>query len=163
MLISHAAHNNRGYINMTPEELALAGVPAGVIATAAGADIIRAAEEALRAMARMIFTADATQATIYSAKYDEARAYKAASYPGTITEADYPFVTHEAPARGLTKQAFADLIIEKGDAWRILAAKLEAARAAIAAAVEEAETIDEKQAAAAAIVDPLRAEIEAAA
>lgn len=155
MRIEFLSHAGTGYSMMTPDELAEAGVPASVIADAAGPLIIAAAHDQVRAIGAALYTRDPVQAAIYEAKFAEAQRYIAAGKPANVSADDYPFLTAEAPARGLTKGALADLIVNTGQPWLAFAAQMEAARARISADVAAAATIPAKQAAADAVIASL--------
>ena len=61
----------------------------------------------------------------YTQKYNEALAYKLASYTDLPS---YPFVEAESQASGLSGQDAADDIIANGDAWKIIGSQIEKQR-----------------------------------
>lgn len=154
-------HAGRQYLEMTPDELAAAGVPQDVIADARRARIVAAAAARIDAIADAVFTASASRSARYEAKYQEALKYQQAGYPASVAEADYPYLTAEAPARGLTKRQLADAIIAAADAYRQFGALAEAKRAELKQAVPAATDADAEQAAADAIVAAVASAAEA--
>ncbi len=137
---------------MTPEALRAAGVPQEVIDAALDAHIIAAAQAQVDAIVDRVFTASASRASRYEAKYQEAIRYRDAGYPSNVAESDYPYLTAEAPVRGVTKRQLADAIIAAADAYRQFGAAAEAARVQLKAQVPGADGADAKRAAAEAIV-----------
>ncbi len=97
------------------------------------------------------------QATIYDAKYAEAKAYVAAGNPAKPSASDYPFLVAEAGARGQTPSVLAALIVATGDKWQRFAGELEAARVKVSSAVNAAPTLEDKRAAANAVLADVRA------
>ncbi len=79
------------------------------------------------------------KAMAYERKAQAAESWIAAASPDP---ADYPILTAEAAARGLSVDAFAALVIAARDAWATASGQIEAlaitAKAAIAAAADEA-------------------------
>ena len=145
-------HGGRQYIEMTPDEMRAAGVPLEVIDAALNAQIVDQAQAQIDTIVDRAFTASASRASRYEAKYQEALRYRDAGYPSNVAEADYPYLTAEAPARGLTKRQLADAIIAAADAYRQFGALAEAKRAELKQAVPAAVDAAAKQAAADAIV-----------
>jgi len=152
MRFNTVVHGGRGYSMMTAAELAAAGVPDDVIAAEMTRVVAAEAGAVIDAMCDAVYTTSPSRDARYNNKYAEAIAYRDAGWPGTVAEADYPTLYNEAPARGLTKRQLAELIIEKRDAFNLIGAKAEAARAALDAAIAGADGIDAKRAAAQAIV-----------
>ena len=145
-------HEGRQYLEMTPAELAEAGVPQTEIDAALDEQIIDLAQARIDAIVDQVFTASASRASRYEAKYQEALRYRDAGYPSSVSAADYPYLTAEAQARGLTKRQLADAIIAAADAYRQFGALAEAKRAELKQAVPAAPDAAAKQAAAEAIV-----------
>ena len=145
-------HNGRQYLEMTPDDLRAAGVPQEVIDAALNARIVEAATARIDAIADRVFTSSASRSARYEAKYQEALRYRDAGYPSSVAEADYPYLTAEAPARGMTKRQLADAIIAAADAYRQFGALAEAKRTELKQAVPAASDAAAKQAAADAIV-----------
>ena len=145
-------HEGRQYLEMTPADLREAGVPQEVIDAALDAQIIDMATARIDAIADGVFTASASRSARYREKYQEALRYRDAGYPGNVSADDYPYLTAEAPARGLTKRQLADAIIAAADAYRQFGALAEAKRAELKQAVPAATDAAAKQAAADAIV-----------
>jgi len=81
-------------------------------------------------------TNGAGQALVYQKKEDEARAYVLAGYPADTS--NYPFVEAEMNATGKSKEAAADDIIIKADAWVVVGANIEEERLSGKAAVDVA-------------------------
>lgn len=161
MRIETLSHAGVGYSQMTPEELAEAGVPASLIALAAGVEIARAAEAEIDRLGDAL-AVSSSRAARYSQKLDEAKAYVAANRPANVAAGAYPMLVAEAEARAMTKSALADVIIARGTAYVGLMAMAEAQRAKVGPAVAAAETLADKQAAAEAVVAPFRAAVQAA-
>jgi len=145
-------HEGRQYLEMTPDDLRAAGVPQEVIDAALNAQVIAAATVRIDAIVDRVFTASASRASRYEAKYQEALRYKQAGYPAQVAAAEYPYLSAEAPARGMTKRQLADAIIAAADAYRQFGALAEAKRAELKQAVPAATDAAAKQAAADAIV-----------
>ena len=145
-------HDARMYVDCTPERLLAAGVPQEVIDAALDAQIVQQAQAQIDTIVDRVFTASASRASRYEAKYQEALRYRDAGYPGSVSEADYPYLTAEAPTRGMTKRQLADTIIAAADAYRQFGALAEAKRAELKQAVPAASDAAAKQAAADAIV-----------
>jgi hypothetical protein len=95
--------------------------------------------------ARFITTIPGQEST-YLEKEREARAWAAASGPAAE---DYPMIAAEAAARGISINAQAALVIAAANAWRPLAAAIEALRMGAKGAVRAAGTRAAKLAAAA--------------
>ncbi|WP_310620873.1 hypothetical protein [Flexibacterium corallicola] len=148
-------HNGRTYYG-DEAYLEAAGVAQASIDTAVNRHVTADYMSKLDEVADKAFTASASRTARYMAKETEARAFKAAGYSGDGT--DYPTLAAEAPARGLSKQELADLIITKADAWRTFGANAEAARASLQAAVSSADGCEAKCQAAKAVVDGLKAQ-----
>ena len=145
-------HEGQQYLEMTPEDLRAAGVPQEAIDAALDMQIIDMATARIDAIADKVFTASASRSARYEAKYQEALRYRDAGYPANVSADDYPYLTAEAPARGMTKRQLADAIIAKADAYRQFGALAEAKRAELKQAVPAADTAEARQAAADAIV-----------
>ena len=145
-------HEGKTHVNATPEYLIEAGVPQAVIDAALDEQIVHQAQARIDAIVDRVFTASASRASRYEAKYQEALRYRDAGYPGSVSAADYPYLTAEAQARGLTKRQLADAIIAAADAYRQFGALAEAKRAELKQAVPAAADAAAKQAAADAIV-----------
>ena len=145
-------HEGRQYLEMTPAELAEAGVPQAAIDAALDTQIIDMATARIDAIADEVFTASASRSARYEAKYQEALRYRDAGYPGNVSADDYPYLTAEAPARGMTRRELADAIIAKADAYRQFGALAEAKRAELKQAVPAATDAAARQAAADALV-----------
>lgn len=85
--------------------------------------------------ARSRYITDAPgQESIYILKDQQARAFAAAGYTGTVPV----LVQADADALGITVQSAADAIIAQADAWIIIAAEIEAARRRGKAAIDAA-------------------------
>ena len=123
------------------------------------ARIVEAAEERIERIADEVYTRSAARAARYTEKYREAQRYRQAGYPPQAAAEDYPYLTAEAGARGVTLRALADAILMAAEAYQRFGALVEAKRAALKMAVAAAPDEASKQAAANAIV----AEVEAAA
>ena len=135
-------HDGRMHIGMTSDQLAAMGVPQEVIAAALDASIVDEAQRQIDGIVDRVFTASASRASRYEAKYQEALRYRDAGYPGSVSAAEYPYLTAEAQARGITKRQLADTIVAAADVYRQFGALAEAARARlktdVAAATDEA-------------------------
>lgn len=112
-----------------------------VRASAATAIDAAAAEASARHL-----TVGACQETRYALKYECARDYLAVLAAGeTPTASAACFVTAEAEASGLTALEVAQAIVAAGDAWQVVAVRIEAARLggkrAVAAATDAAAAI----------------------
>jgi len=116
------------------------------------AQIIRLAEQRMDAIADGVYTRSVSRGARYEQKYAEALRYRDAGYPGTVSAAEYPFLSAEAPARGVTKRELADAIIAAAEAYRQFAALVEAKRAELKQAVAAAADEPAMRAAAEAIV-----------
>jgi len=123
------------------------------------AQIIAAAEQRIDAIADEVYTRSVSRGARYRQKLGEARRYVAAGYPGTVAEAEYPYLVREAPVRGLTKRQLADAIIAAAAAYDDFGSLAETARAQLKKDVPAASDEAAKRAAADAIV----AEVQAAA
>jgi long-subunit fatty acid transport protein len=145
-------------VMLTPQQALADGASAEDVSAAVDAVVIAEAHAAIREIARRAFTADAVQAAIYEAKFAEAQAFIAAGRPKDAAAAAYPFLTAEAPKRGLTRSALADLVVTTGTLWRTLAGAIEAARAEVRSVVAAGTDVDAKRAAARALVDGLAAQ-----
>ena len=145
-------HEGHTYVAATLGQLAEAGVPQVVIDAALDVQIVDQAQAQIDTIVDHAFTASASRASRYEAKYQEALRYRDAGYPSNVAEADYPYLTAEAPARGLTKRQLADAIIAAADAYRQFGALAEAKRAELKTTVPAAADATAKQAAADAIV-----------
>lgn len=156
-------HNGRQLVNFTSEDLAEAGVPAETVSGLVDGAVVAAAHAEIDAICDRLYTTSPSRNARYNNKYAEAVRYRDAGYPSSVAEADYPTLVAEASARGLTKHQLADLIIAKRDAFNALGGKAEAARAEIEGAVADAEGVEAKRAAAAAIVTAFAALAAAAA
>lgn len=132
-------------INWRAADLLAAGVSQGEINAAAAAAIVAECHGQIDAIADRTFTASASRAARYQRKEAEARAFLAAAAP---VAGDYPMLTAEAAARGLTLAAMAASVVAAADAYTALAAGVEAARAGARLAIEGAATIEEMHAAA---------------
>lgn len=66
------------------------------------------------------------QDATYISKEAECRAYAAANYPADLT--NYPWVSCEAEATGLTAQEAADAIILQANQWKVLGSTIEKIR-----------------------------------
>lgn len=107
----------------------------------------RAHVDALAETARLAFvTPGAGQAAVYWAKLDEARRWQAAVAPDP---GDYPLLAAELGITGADHDEVAATIIATATAWLTVAAAIEAVRLQAKAAIDEAETEAEMQAAAA--------------
>ena len=145
-------HDGRQYVAMTPEQLAEAGVSAEVIRQALDEQIIRQAEQQIDAIADHVYTTSPSRSARYRRKLEEAIRYRDAGYPGNVPDADYPYLTAEAPARWITKRQLADAIIAAAQAYDAFGALAEARRAQLKVDVPAAADEAAKQAAADAIV-----------
>ena len=145
-------HGGHTYVDATPEFLRASGVPQEVIDAALDEQIVRQAQARIDAIVDQVFTASASRASRYEAKYQEAQRYRDAGYPSSVSAADYPYLTAEAAARSMTKRQLADAIIAAADAYRQFGALAEAKRAELKQAVPAASDAAAKQAAADAIV-----------
>lgn len=132
---------------------AAAAVDDDVIVAAAVAEIDR--------MGDAVYSASPSRVARYERKFAEAKAYKAAGYPASVSQDDYPTLVQEASARGITKRQLADLIIERATEFARLAGFIEARRAGISDAVASAPTQDAKRAAVATVLQAIEAEIAA--
>ena len=146
------AHDGRQYVAMTTEELQQAGVPAEVIRQALEAQIIERAQAQIDAIADRVYTTSPSRSARYRRKLEEAIRYRDAGYPGNVPDVDYPYLTAEAPARGITKRQLADAIIAAAQAYDTFGAAAEAARARLKTEVPQAADEAAKQGAAGAIV-----------
>jgi hypothetical protein len=98
-------------------------------------------------------TSGTGQSAVYLTKYEEARAYKAASSPN---DSDYPYIVAEANRRGMNVSDLADEVIATRNAWTSPAgATIEAERVGGKQDVRAASTADDKRAAADAAIDAL--------
>jgi len=145
-------HEGRQHLEMTPADLRAAGVPQAAIDAALDAQVIAAATARIDAIADRVFTGSASRSARYREKYQEALRYHDAGYPANVSADDYPYLTAEAPTRGMTKRELAEAIIARADAYRQFGALAEAKRAALKQAVPAANDAAAKQAAADAIV-----------
>ena len=145
-------YEGRIYHGYGPADLRKAGVPQTVIDAALDEQIVDQAQARIDAIVDRVFTASASRASRYEAKYQEALRYRDAGYPSSVSATDYPYLSAEAPARGMTKRQLADAIIAAADAYRQFGALAEAKRAALKQAVPAAADAAAKQAAADAIV-----------
>jgi len=66
------------------------------------------------------------QAETYLLKAQEADTYAAAGYPADLTQ--YPWLTKETQATGMTPRAAADAIIAQRDAWVVIGSSIELER-----------------------------------
>ena len=140
------------YQDWTIDDLRREGVPQEVIDAALDEQIVHQAQARIDAIVDRVFTASASRASRYDAKYQEALRYRDAGYPGNVSADDYPYLTAEAAARGMTKRQLADAIIAAANAYRQFGALAEAARAKLMQAVPAAADAAAKQPAADAIV-----------
>ncbi len=145
-------HEGITYIDSTPEQLAEAGVPANVIQQALDAQIIRQAEQQIDAIADHVYTVSPSRSARYQLKLAEAQRYMDAGAPAKPKAADYPYLTAEATARGITPKQLAQAILAAAQAMEAFGAIAEAARARLKTEVPGAADEAAKQAAAAAIV-----------
>jgi hypothetical protein len=97
-------------------------------------ELIDAGAEAVR---QKYLTPGAGQAMTYQRKEAEARAWVVDNR--TVT----PFLTAEAPARGMTVAALADEIIDLADAWTAVGSAIEGMRMGAKAAVVRASNLGE--------------------
>lgn len=88
-------------------------------------------------------TTGSGQAISYLRKEDDAEKYKADGYPVIGSPSEYPWITAEVNATGLSAQEAADAILAQRDAWLTLGTKIEEERRlgklAIDAASDESE------------------------
>ncbi|MCP5136602.1 MAG: hypothetical protein H6981_07370 [Gammaproteobacteria bacterium] len=94
------------------------------------------AELQIDAICDAIYTPSASRDARYRAKHAEALRYREAGYPGSVSATDYPYLTGEAPVRGVTKRALADLVIARAEADNAFGAQAETARAALHTAAD---------------------------
>jgi len=120
------------------------------------ARIIAAAERQIDAIADQVYTISVSRGARYERKYAEAERYRAAGYPGTVSAQEYPFLTAEAPVRGLTKRQLADAIIAAAQGYEAFAALAEAKRVQLKTDVPAAADEAAKQAAADALVSEVQ-------
>jgi len=120
------------------------------------ARIIAAAEQRIDAIADQVYTSSVSRGARYERKYAEAERYRAAGYPGTVSAQEYPFLTAEAPVRGLTKRQLADAIIAAAQGYEQFAALAEARRTQLKVDVPGAADEAAKQAAADALVSEVQ-------
>ncbi|MGR9106745.1 MAG: hypothetical protein ACU843_07415 [Gammaproteobacteria bacterium] len=144
--------------NITQSALDQAMADYALTATQNKAD--RAAAEAVRqindaaGVARMKYITDSPgQAEIYMFKDQQARAYKAAGYTGTVPE----FVQAEANASQSTTQAAADFIIAQADVWIATGAAIDEARRTGLIAVEAARVAGDAATISSAMVSAIQA------
>lgn len=91
-------------------------------------------------------TSGTGQSAVYITKYEEARAYKAASSP---TDSDYPYLAMESDRRGVTVANLADEVIATRNGWTDPAgATIEAERVGGKQDVRAASDADSKRSAA---------------
>jgi hypothetical protein len=126
-----------------PDGLGVAVVPAAAVRTASiDLDVIRSASasqiDATAEVVRMGFlTPGAGQAMTYQRKEAEARAWTADN--GAFT----PFLSAEAPARGMTVAALAAEVIRLADAWTTIGSAIEAMRMKAKADIAQATNLGE--------------------
>jgi len=145
-------HGGRQYVATTPEQLAEAGVPAEVIQQALDAQIIERAQAQIDAIADRVYTTSPSRAARYQLKLAEAQRYMDAGAPAKPKAADYPYLTAEAAARGITAKQLAQAILAAAQAMEAFGAGAEAARARLKTEVPQAADDAAKQVAAAGIV-----------
>lgn len=145
-------------INWSRTALLTAGVTEAEINAAAAAEIIADCHAQIDGLADRVFTSSASRAARYQRKEAEARAFLAAEVP---VAGDYPMLTAEAAARGVTLVALAADVIAAADAYTALAAGVEAARASARIAIEAAPTIAAMRAASASAIASVAAAVGA--
>lgn len=136
---------NGGHGMKTPAELLEIGVPEALVELAVNDAIIGLAMARIDKICDRVYTAFASRSERYAQKYAEALKYIDAGSPSSVSEADYPYLVNEAPARDLTKADLAVLIIDKATAFNAFGAKAEAARAELLTGVADADGIDAKR------------------
>jgi hypothetical protein len=132
-------------INWRVADLLAAGVSQGEINAAVAPAVVAECHAAIDEIADRVYTTSASRSARYQRKEAEARAFLAAAAP---VAGDYPMLSAEAAARGLTLAALAASVVAAADAYTALAAGVEAARAGARLAIEGAATIEEMHAAA---------------
>ena len=124
-----------------PEGAALVVVPQAVIAKSEiDLDRLRAClalrvDAEAEAIRQRFLTPGAGQAMTYQAKQAEARAWVSDNSLPT------PFLSAEAPARGMTVADLADEVIRLSDAWTMIGAAIEGMRMGAKSAIAEAGTL----------------------
>jgi len=129
-------------INWPAAKLIEAGVSSETVLAAAAAVIVRECHDQIDGVADRVYTVSASRSARYVRKEAEARAFLAAAEPG---EADYPMLAAESAAREVTIGTLAGEVIAAADAYTLLAAGVEAARAAARIAIEGAGSISAMQ------------------
>ncbi|MDD2868439.1 hypothetical protein [Neomegalonema sp.] len=141
-------HEGVTYAVMTPERLRAAGVPGAVVRAALTARARTAARQVLDAhvaAARAAFvTALPGQEMVYLAKEAEAREWAAATAPDL---ADYPLLSAEVGVTAETADQLAQVWLNMAALWRSAAARLEARRLGVSAALDAARSPEEVEAA----------------
>ena len=140
--------------NWPKAALLAAGVTEGEIAAAAAAPIVAECHAQIDGIADRAFTSSASRAARYIRKESEARAYVTTEEPD---EEDFPMLAAEAAARSITVGELAADVIAAADAYALLAAQVEAARASARIAIEVASTVQAMQAAARAAIASVEA------
>lgn len=123
-------------------------------------EVIRQAHDQINAIADLIYTSSTSLDRRYANKRRESHRFIDAGRPSEITEAEYPYLFKEARAREVEPSVLADLIISMASGFDAFGSDAEEARAAVTVAVNKADP-DQRQSAAQAIVDDLKANAEA--
>lgn len=155
-------HGGVIHANLTAEDAAARGIPLAEITAALDAALIEQAEHRIDALCDAVYTRSPSRTARYEQKHAEALRYVAAGYPGSVAEADYPYLVNEAPARELTKRDLADLVIARAAAFNLLGAAAESARAGLAGAITAAPDESAKRAAAEALIATVQTAAEGA-
>lgn len=113
--------------------------PAGPTVAQLQASALLTIDSNAETLRSLYITANSGQVATYIMKYNEATAFQAANYTGTVPG----LVQSEATATGDTAQAAADAIIAQYTAWATLAASIETVRRTAKIAVNAATTADE--------------------
>lgn len=134
-----------GRVNWRPAALIAAGVPAEAVLAAAAAVIVADCHAQIDGIADRVYTASASRSARYVRKEAEARSYLAEVSPDA---GDYPMLAAESLARSMTLSALATDVVAAADAYTLLAAAVEVARASARIAIEGAASIEAMQVAA---------------